>query len=82
MENLIVAAAKKRFLEVYCLTKVCFSELLIMNRRQTVKHSNLKLNNQILWPVRTRKTQIIQHLNNEKCEATHFEQKRSQLISR
>ena len=26
MENLIVAAAKKRFLEVYCLTRVCFYE--------------------------------------------------------
>ena len=32
--------------------------------------------------MRTRKTQIIEHLNKEKCETTRVEQRGSQLISR
>ena len=47
-----------------------------------MEHWNLKLNNQMLLPMRARKTQIIEHLNKEKCETTRVEQRRSQLISR
>ena len=36
----------------------------------------------MLWPMRTIKTQIVEPLNNEKCETTGVEQRRSLLISR
>ena len=47
-----------------------------MNRTQTIKHSNLKRNNKISWPIRTRKTQIIEYLNHEKCEISRVETKK------
>ena len=52
--------------------------LLIMNRTQTIQLSNLKLNNQISWPIGTWKTQITEHLSNKKREMACIEQRRSQ----
>ena len=54
----------------------------VNNDSNTGNHWNLKSNNQMLWPMRTRKVQIVEHLNNEKCETTRVEQRRSHLISR
>ena len=50
--------------------------LIINNRTQAIKYSNLQLSNQIFWPIQTRKAQITEHKNKEKCETTRVEQRR------
>ena len=72
------------FLEVYCkLAEICFYETVnnkLNTNDQTFEFETVEIN-QILSSIQTRKTQIIEHLSNEKCETRRVEQRRLQLKS-
>ena len=72
------------FLEVYCkLAEICFYETVnnkLNTNDQTFEFETVEIN-QILSSIQTRKTQIIEHLSNEKCDTRRVEQRRLQLKS-
>ena len=63
------------------LAEICLYETVNNESNTNNRILEFEIKQSNLWPIRTIKTQIVEPLNNEKCETTGVEQRRSLLIS-